>query len=50
MINPGENVTIEPLLKHPIVKDLVVDFGTTIQGEDATYIVKKGTIIEVRRK
>ncbi|MEM2961820.1 MAG: 2Fe-2S iron-sulfur cluster-binding protein [Candidatus Bathyarchaeia archaeon] len=45
-ITPGETVTIEPVFKHPIVKDLVVDFGTTIRGEDAAYIVRRGAFIE----
>ena len=45
-VDPGESITIGPLLKHPVVKDLVVDFGATIQGEDAVYIMKKGILIE----
>jgi len=48
-VNLGETVTIEPLLKNPVVKDLVVDFGTTIQGEDATYAIRKGAFIEVMK-
>ena len=48
-INPGETVTIEPIFKHPVVKDLVVDFGTTVKGEDATYMIRRGTLIESRK-
>lgn len=48
-ITPGETVTIEPILKYPVVKDLVVDFGTTVKGEDATYIIRRGTLIEARK-
>lgn len=48
-VDPGKSVAIGPLLKHPVVKDLVVDFGATIQGEDAVYIIKKGALIEVMK-
>ena len=48
-VDPGASITVEPLLKHPVVKDLVVDFGATVKGEDAVYIVKKGTLIEVMK-
>lgn len=48
-VDPGASITIGPLLKHPVVKDLVVDFGATVKGEDAVYIVKKGTLIEVMK-
>jgi succinate dehydrogenase/fumarate reductase iron-sulfur protein len=49
-INPGETVLVEPMFKHPIVKDLVVDFGTTIKSEDAVYTIRRGVFIEARRQ
>ncbi|HID17745.1 TPA: ferredoxin [Candidatus Bathyarchaeota archaeon] len=45
-VNPGETITVEPVFEHPIVKDLVVDFGFYAQGEEVGYLIKKGALIK----
>ena len=46
-VNPGEEVTVEPLAQHPVIRDLVVDFGSTTQGDEASYILRRGVFVDI---
>lgn len=47
-VDPGEEVLIEPQDGHPVIRDVVTDFGTEVSGPDGTFILKKGTLVERR--
>lgn len=45
LIKPGEEVLVEPYKKDPVVRDLVVDFGTTVTTSGGVYTIKRGVTI-----
>lgn len=49
-VNPGQELTLEPLSNHPVIRDLVVDFGTPTEGDQASYIIRKGALIDIMKK
>ena len=44
-LNPGESLVVEPIKGFPIIKDLAVDFGTTVTTPDGVYKKMEGTVI-----
>ncbi|MEM2964236.1 MAG: 2Fe-2S iron-sulfur cluster-binding protein [Candidatus Bathyarchaeia archaeon] len=46
-VSPGEEVTVEPLAQHPVIRDLVVDFGAATQGDEASYILRRGVVVDI---
>lgn len=48
-ISPGNSITVEPVLKYPVLRDLVVDFGTTVEGAEASYFIRRGALVEVKK-
>ena len=46
MIAPGDEITVEPLKDHPVVRDLVVDFGRTISTPESTFCIQSGVSIK----
>ena len=50
IVNPGEEVVVEPPKGQPIVRDLVVDPGKQISTKDGVFLIKQGAIIEVKKR
>jgi succinate dehydrogenase/fumarate reductase-like Fe-S protein len=46
LVEPGNEFTIEPFKSYPLIKDLVVDFGTKVTTPTGTYEISKGAIIK----
>ena len=46
MVNPGDEITLEPMKGYPIIRDLVVDFGRKYKTPQKTYEISKGAIIK----
>jgi fumarate reductase (CoM/CoB) subunit B len=44
-LKPGEKLVVEPLKGYPVIKDLAVDFGTTVTTSDGVFKKMEGTII-----
>jgi succinate dehydrogenase/fumarate reductase-like Fe-S protein len=44
-LKPGESLVVEPIKGFPIIKDLAVDFGTTIATPDGVFKKMEGTVI-----
>ncbi|MCL2112290.1 MAG: 2Fe-2S iron-sulfur cluster-binding protein [Clostridiales bacterium] len=45
LIKPGEEVLVEPVFKSPVVRDLVVDFGTTVTTSCGEFTLERGTVV-----
>ncbi|MCJ7634579.1 2Fe-2S iron-sulfur cluster-binding protein, partial [Candidatus Bathyarchaeota archaeon] len=45
-VKPGNEFVLEPLKGHPIIKDLVVDFGTKVTTPTGTYEISKGAVLK----
>ena len=45
MVNPGDEVVLEPMKGYPVIRDLAVDFGTLYQTPDAAFQISKGVTI-----
>ena len=46
VINPGEELVLEPLKGYPVIRDLVVDFGRKVTTEERTYDLSKGANVK----
>ena len=46
VINPGDELILEPLKGHPIIRDLVVDFGRKLSTDEHTYDLSQGAIVK----
>ena len=46
MITPGESIVVEPVYKYAVVRDLVVDFGTTATTKQGVFTMSKGVLIK----
>jgi succinate dehydrogenase/fumarate reductase-like Fe-S protein len=44
-LKPGEKLLVEPLKGFPVIKDLVVDFGTAVRTSNGIFKKMEGTII-----
>ncbi len=44
-LKPGETILVEPMRGFPIIKDLAVDFGTTIKTPRGVFKKMEGTIL-----
>ena len=45
LVNPGDEIVLEPLRNYPIIRDLAVDFGRSVYASDGTYQILSGTIV-----
>jgi succinate dehydrogenase/fumarate reductase-like Fe-S protein len=45
-LKPGESLVVEPIKGFPVIKDLAVDFGTTVTTPDGVYKKMEGTVIK----
>lgn len=50
IVNPGEEVVVEPLRGQPIIRDLVTDAGKQITTKDGVFLIKRGAIVEIKRR
>jgi succinate dehydrogenase/fumarate reductase iron-sulfur protein len=46
LIEPGAEIVVEPVFKYPVVRDLVVDFGTTVTTKDGVFTLERGVAIK----
>ena len=46
LITPGEEVLVEPVYSSPVVRDLVVDFGTTVTTADGVFTLGRGVVVK----
>ena len=46
IIKPGESIVVEPVYKYAVVRDLVVDFGTTATTKQGVFTMSKGVLIK----
>jgi succinate dehydrogenase/fumarate reductase-like Fe-S protein len=44
-LKPGESLVVEPIKGFPVIKDLAVDFGTTVTTPDGVFKKMEGTVI-----
>jgi len=44
-IKPGSEILVEPYHKAPVVRDLVVDFGTTVTTKDGVFTIGRGVVV-----
>jgi succinate dehydrogenase / fumarate reductase iron-sulfur subunit len=49
LVKPGETVLVEPVYKYAVVRDLVVDFGTTATTKDGVFTMSKGVLINKKQ-
>ena len=45
-VEPGNEFTLEPMKGYPIIRDLVVDFGSKVSTPTGTYEISKGAVIK----
>jgi len=45
-LKSGESLVVEPLKGFPVIKDLAVDFGTTVATPDGVFKKMEGTVIK----
>ena len=45
-VKAGDELVLEPMKGYPIIRDLVVDFGTKVTTPEATYEISRGTTIK----
>lgn len=45
VLEPGESILVEPMKGYPIIKDLAVDFGTTITTPEGVFKKMEGTVL-----
>ena len=46
LIEPGSDVLVEPAAGHAVVRDLVVDFGTTVTTPDGVFTLERGVVVK----
>ena len=44
-IEPGAEILVEPVFKYPVIRDLVVDFGTTATTADGVFTLERGVVV-----
>jgi succinate dehydrogenase/fumarate reductase-like Fe-S protein len=49
-LKPGESLLIEPMWGFPIIKDLAVDFGTSISTPEGIFRKMEGIIIRKQKQ
>jgi succinate dehydrogenase/fumarate reductase-like Fe-S protein len=49
-LKPGESLLIEPMRGFPIIKDLAVDFGTSISTPEGIFRKMEGTVIRKQKQ
>lgn len=49
LIEPGEDLLVEPVYMYAVVRDLVVDFGTTATTKHGVFSMSKGVLIKKRQ-
>ena len=49
-VEPGNEFVLEPLKGYPVIRDLVVDFGTSVTTPEGTYEISKGAIVKAKTK
>lgn len=50
IVNPGEEIVVEPLKGQPIIRDLLVDPGRQIATKYGVFLIKRGAIVEIRQR
>ena len=50
LVNPGDEVLVEPFQGAPVVRDLVVDFGTTVTTPDGIFTLKRGVVVKKEKE
>ncbi|MCD6341294.1 MAG: ferredoxin [Thaumarchaeota archaeon] len=50
IVNPGEEIVVEPLKGQPIVRDLMTDAGKQIATKDGVFTIKRGVVVEIKRQ
>ena len=45
-VEPGDEITVEPLKGYPVIRDLVVDFGRRIVTPEGAFLVQTGTTVK----
>ena len=46
MVEPGDEITVEPLKGYPIIRDLVVDFGRRVVTPEGAFLIRSGTDVK----
>ena len=46
LIEPGSEILVEPFFKAAVVRDLVVDFGTTVTTADGVFTLERGVVVK----
>ena len=46
VLQPGENLLLEPMKGYPVLKDLAVDFGINITTPDGVFKKMEGSLLK----
>ena len=46
LVEPGAEVLVEPCAGYAVVRDLVVDFGTTVTTPDGVFTIERGVVVK----
>jgi succinate dehydrogenase/fumarate reductase-like Fe-S protein len=49
-LKPGESLVVEPMWGFPVIRDLAVDFGTTVATPDGTFQKMEGTVLRKEKR
>ena len=44
-LDAGEQITVEPMRGYPVIKDLAVDFGVTVNAPEGVFKKMTGTVL-----
>ncbi|MEM2689579.1 MAG: 2Fe-2S iron-sulfur cluster-binding protein [Nitrososphaerota archaeon] len=50
IVNPGEEVVVEPVDGQPIIRDLMTDSGKQVTTEDGVFTIMKGALIKIKSR
>ena len=45
-VKPGAELLVEPVFSSPVVRDLVVDFGTAVTTADGGFTLSRGVLVK----
>ena len=46
VVEPGEELVVEPYQEFPVIRDLVVDFGQRVVTPDGAFLLQQGAMVK----
>lgn len=50
IVNPGEEVVVEPIDGQPIIRDLMTDPGKQVTTKDGVFVIMKGALVKIKKR